>query len=284
MRDLKVGAVCMHSETGEIRGNLEKTSFYVSKASEAGAQVVCFPELSITGYTLRAPNRVYEDLGQDAVVESIISMARENNVIILAGLVETSLQTKPHISQIAAGPRGLLGVYRKTHLSPPESALYEAGQDLTVFSSEHVTFGIQLCYETHFPEISTIMALRGVDVLFLPHASPRGEPVGKMASWQRHMPSRAFDNGFFVVACNQAGTNKEGLYFPAVAMAIGPDGRIMERYTEKEEGLMVVDLKAGMLDEVRKHRMRYFLPHRRPELYREISSSAFQQSRFAAPQ
>lgn len=280
MRDLKVAAVCMHCETGEIRENLEKTSFYVSKASEAGAKVVCFPELSITGYTLRAPSHVYEDIGEGAAVESIIRTARENNVIILAGLVETLLESKPYITQIAAGPRGLLGIYRKTHLSPPESALYEAGQDFPVFSSEHVTFGIQLCYETHFPEISTIMALKGVEVLFLPHASPRGEPVEKMESWQRHMPSRAFDNGFFVIACNQAGTNREGLYFPALAMAIGPDGRIMESYTDKEEGLMVVDLKAGSIDEVRKHRMRYFLPHRRPELYREISSSVLQRSRY----
>jgi predicted amidohydrolase len=278
MRDLKVGAVCMHCETGEIRENLEKTSFYVAKASAAGAKIVCFPELSITGYTLVEPTQVYKDLGQDAVMNNLVRMAREKKVIILAGLVETSPEVKPCISQIAAGPWGLLGSYRKTHLSPPESARYEAGQDLTVFSCKQVSFGIQLCYETHFPEISTVMALKGAEVLFLPHASPRGEPKEKMESWQRHIPSRAFDNGLFVIACNQAGTNKEGLSFPAVAMAVGPDGRIIESYTGKDEGLMLVDLKAGFLDDVRKHRMRYFLPHRRPKLYTEISSSDFRQS------
>jgi predicted amidohydrolase len=278
MKDVRVGAVCMRSETGEIRENLEKTSFYVSKASEAGAGIVCFPELSITGYSLRLPDHGYEDLGQGAVMESIIRMARENNVIILAGLVEKSLPLKPYISQIVAGPRGLLGVHRKTHLAPPESMRYEAGQDLKVFSCEHVTFGIQLCYETHFPEISTVMALKGMEVLFLPHASPCGEPEGKMESWQRHIPSRAFDNGLFVVACNQAGPNGEGLSFPAVAMAVGPDGRIIKSYTGTDEELMLVDLSGSFLDAVRKHRMRYFLPHRRPELYTEISSSAFPQS------
>jgi N-carbamoylputrescine amidase len=277
MKDVRVGAVCMRSETGEIRENLEKTSFYVSKASEAGAGIVCFAELSITGYSLRATSRGCEGLGQGAVIESIIRMARENNVIILAGLVEASLKPKPYISQIAAGPQGLLGVYRKTHLSPPESAVYEAGQDLTVFSSEQVVFGIQLCYETHFPEISTVMALKGVEVLFLPHASPRGEPAEKMESWLRHLPSRAFDNGVFVIACNQAGTNKEGLSFPAVALALGPDGRIMESYTGKDEGLMLVDLKASFLDGVRKHRMRYFLSRRRPELYTELCAEPFRQ-------
>ncbi|MFO7461676.1 MAG: nitrilase-related carbon-nitrogen hydrolase [Desulfatiglandales bacterium] len=280
MRDLRVGAVCMRSETGKISKNIEKTSFYVSKASKAGADVICFPELSITGYTLLEPSRVWEDLDQDAVMESILRMARENNVVILAGLVERSDKAGPWISHIVAGPRGLLGIYRKTHLSPPESGRYEAGQDLTVFSSDLAVFGIQLCYETHFPELSTVMALRGVEVLFLPHASPRGRPAEKLESWQRHIPGRAFDNGFFVIACNQAGTNKEGLSFPAVAMALGPDGRVLETYKGKGEGLMLVDLKSSVLDEVRNHRMRYFLPHRRPQLYREVSSSASHRARF----
>jgi predicted amidohydrolase len=284
MRDFKVAAVCMHSETGEIRKNLDRTASYVSKASEAGANAVCFPELSLTGYCLQDPNRVYKELGQDAVIESVLHMARDKNVIIIAGLVERSLKDKPYISQIVAGPRGLMGVYRKTHLSPPEAEKYEAGQEITVFSNHEVTFGIQLCYESHFPEISTVMALQGVEVLFLLHASPRGEPAEKMESWLRHIPSRAFDNGVYVVACNQVGTNKEGLDFPGVAMAVGPDGRIMESYMGKEEGLMFADLHAGFLDEVRKHRMRYFLPNRRPELYREICSSAFRRSRFSSPE
>jgi len=211
-------------------------------------------------------------------------MARDENVIIIAGLVERSLKDKPYISQIVAGPRGLMGVYRKTHLSPPEAEKYEAGQEITVFSDHEVTFGVQLCYESHFPEISTVMALQGVEVLFLPHASPRGEPAEKMESWLRHIPSRAFDNGVYVVACNQVGRNKEGLDFPGVAMAVGPDGRIMESYMGKEEGLMFADLTAGFLDEMRKHRMRYFLPKRRPGLYREICSSAFHRPRFTGPE
>jgi len=275
MRDLRVAAVCMHSEIGRIRTNLDKTAFYVEKAWAAGAKVVCFPELSLTGYSLQDPNELYQELGQEGVIEKVLHMARDRKMIILAGLVERSLEDKPHISQIVAGPRGLMGIYRKTHLSPPEKGRYRAGEEIALFSDHEITFGIQLCYESHFPEISTVMALKGIEVLFLPHASPRGEPEEKMNSWLRHMPSRAFDNGFYVVACNQVGRNREGLEFAGVAMAIGPDGRVMESFAGKEERLVLAELKAGFLDEVRRHRMRYFLPGRRPELYTEVSSSAF---------
>jgi len=281
MRDLRVAVVCMRSETGKVRENLDRTASHVSKASKAGADVICFPELSLTGYSLQDPGHVYRDLGQDAVIESVLLMARQKNVIIIAGLVERSFKEKPYISQIVAGPRGLIGIYRKTHLSPPEAERYEPGQELTVFLNDEVTFGVQLCYETHFPEITTVMAVKGMEVLFLPHASPRGEPAEKMESWLRHMPSRAFDNGIYLVACNQVGKNEEGLDFPGVAMAVGPDGRVIERYAGKEESLLFADLSAGFLDEVRRHRMRYFLPRRRPELYREICSSASHRSRFS---
>ena len=280
MRDLKVAAVCMHSETGEVQKNLDKTAAYVTKASDMGANVICFPELSLTGYSLKDPSHGCGELGQYAVIERLLHMARDRNVIILAGLVERSLKEKPHISQIVAGPRGLMGVYRKTHLSPPETEKYEAGQEINVFTDHDVTFGVQLCYESHFPEISTVLALKGAEVIFLPHASPRGEPTEKMDSWLRHLPSRAFDNGLYVVACNQVGRNMEGLDFPGVAVVFGPDGRMMGNYMGKEEGLVFADLKANVLEEVRKHKMRYFLPNRRPALYRDLSSSAFRGQRF----
>ena len=47
----------------------------------------------------------------------------------------------------------------------------------------------------------------------------------------RHLPARAFDNGVFIVACNQTGTNGGGLSFPGVAMVIGPNGRVLAETT-----------------------------------------------------
>jgi N-carbamoylputrescine amidase len=114
------------------------------------------------------------------------------------------------------------------------------------------------------------MACQGADVLFFPHASPRGTPTEKLHSWMRHLTARAFDNGVFVVACNQAGDNGEGLSFPAVAVMIGPSGDLLAQDTSGREGLLVADLDASRLDHVRSHRMRHFLPHRRPELYRRL--------------
>jgi N-carbamoylputrescine amidase len=112
------------------------------------------------------------------------------------------------------------------------------------------------------------LALEGIDALFLPHASPRGTPREKAASWRRHLPARAFDNGIFVVAVNQAGENGAGLAFPGLAVALGPDGRVLAEMDDGREGLLVVDLDLESLAAVRRHPLRYFLTQRRPEVYR----------------
>jgi len=270
---MKIAAVCMHSETGEIERNLDRTEQFVSKASGLGAQLICFPELSLTGYTLNNPLDIYAGLPPDKVVKRVDEMAKGKALIVIAGFIEPSDGQKPFISQIVAGPDGLLGIYRKTHLSPQERERYEAGERIEVFRHGPINFGIQLCYEAHFPEISTVMALKGAEAIFMPHASPRGTPEEKTQSWLRHLPGRAFDNGLFVVACNQAGSTREGFTFPGVALALDPMGNLITRYAGEDEEMLIADLKRDQVKEVRGHRLRYFIPHRRPELYKRLTST-----------
>ena len=188
-------------------------------------------------------------------------------MVILAGLAEADRQEKVFATHLVVTPQGLAGIYRKLHIAPPEQSLFTAGDQVSLHSLPGLTCGIQLCYDAHFPELSTRMALEGCDLIIFPHASPRGTAKEKLASWLRHLTARAFDNGVFVAACNQVGQNGAGLEFPGVAVVVGPDGNIIRKYVANSEGLLLVDLKATLLHRVRQHRMRYFLPHRRPEIY-----------------
>ena len=100
----------------------------------------------------------------------------------------------------------------------------------------------------------------------MPHASPRGTAEEKYQSWMRHLPARSFDNGLFVVACNQIGDNRQGLTFPGVAIVLNPLGHVIAEKISQVETLLVADLKADAMQKVRDNRMRYFLPQRRSDL------------------
>ncbi len=265
--DLRIAAAVMAAPLGRTASNFERTAALARQASDAGAQLVCFPEMNLTGYSTRDAVREQARSLANPLVRQLEALAADNRMVILAGLAEADDRGRIFASQLVAVPGQAAAVYRKTHVAPPERGVFSAGDDLPLFTVNGWRFGIQLCYDAHFPELSTRMALEGAEVIFFPHASPRGTPQGKLASWSRHLPARAFDNGLFVVACNQSGRNGEGLEFPGVAVAIGPDGQTVAQDTSGQEGLLCVDLKRGALESVRGHRMRYFLPNRRPDLY-----------------
>ena len=273
MENLRIAAVCMKSLAGAIDANLDRMESFVREASERGVDIICFPELSITGYIVKDPANSLSGPPSEEIIERVARMAQEKGLLVIAGMIEIEDGEKPFISQVVAGRDGLLALYRKTHLSPPEKESYREGEGIGTFSYRDIILGVQLCYESHFPEISTLMALRGAKIIFMPHASPRGSPEEKVRSWLRHLPSRAFDNALFVVACNQVGKTPEGLSFPGAALALDPAGRIIARYAEDMENMVLADLRMDELREIREHRMKYFIPYRRPELYKELCST-----------
>jgi N-carbamoylputrescine amidase len=183
-------------------------------------------------------------------------------------MAEKGENDRTFASHLVVTPENISGIYRKIHIAPPERNLFTPGNSVPLFEVNGVKLGIQLCYDAHFPELSTRMAVDGADIIFMPHASPRGTPMEKLTSWLRHLTARAFDNSVFIVACNQVGENQNGLVFPGLAVVVGPSGKILGKETIGSEGMLVADLKSDDLSAVRDHRMHYFLPNRRPELYK----------------
>jgi N-carbamoylputrescine amidase len=109
-------------------------------------------------------------------------------------------------------------------------------------------------------------------VIFIPHASPRGTSQEKFDSWVRHLRARAFDNGLYIAAVNQAGDNEKGLIFPGLCLFIGPDGNIIYKSIDGSEGVHIVTIDKNILKAVRSHPMRYFLPNRRTDLFQSFYS------------
>jgi N-carbamoylputrescine amidase len=201
------------------------------------------------------------------ISRKLSDLAAGESICILAGLVEKDAENRIYASHLVVKPDGGIDRYRKVHIAPPEKGVFHPAASIPIFELAGVTFGIQLCYDAHFPELTIQMALRGADIIFMPHASPRGTPEEKYASWLRHLPARAYDNSVFIVACNQTGDNGMGLQFPGLAMVIDPSGSVLMKNISGDETILITDLSHTMLDNIRSHRMRYFLPNRRPELY-----------------
>jgi N-carbamoylputrescine amidase len=267
MKDIRIAAVMMNCPVGRVDDNLDRMAGWIQTAKKRGADLVCFPEMNICGYSTREVIKDSAETVPGKISQSVLELAQEFKLAILAGLLEKDAMGRVYASHLAVTPQGVAGIYRKIHIAPPETEVFSAGDAIALFKIKGIKLGIQLCYDVHFPELSTRMATDGADVIFMPHASPRGTPAQKFNSWMRHLPARAFDNGLYVVACNQTGNNQSGLNFPGLSVILDPAGRVIKKNIGGKEDMIVADLKADELEKVRGHRMRYFLPNRRPELY-----------------
>ncbi len=271
MKDIHIAVVIFRSRTGQIDRNVDRMLPWVRYARKRGAAIVCFPEMNITGYGLDERVHLIAQSNPGRITRRLQDMAKTEDVVILAGMAERDHNGRIFISHLVVEPDsecgGPLKTYRKTHLSPPEQGLYTRGDSIALFTMRGLCFGIQLCYDAHFPELASRMAVNGADVLFMPHASPRGTPGEKYQSWMRHLTARAFDNGLYVLACNAVGSSDTGLEFPGIAVGIGPSGRVAKKNLAGEEGILMLELKQEELERIRGHRMRYFLPNRRERLY-----------------
>ena len=267
MKDIRIAAAIFKSIVNQPQNNLDRMIPLIRQAKKQGTNLICFPELNVNGYSTRTPIKESAEPIPGPISRRLQQIAQEFEIVILAGMVEKDKTGRIFASHLVVTQGEISGIFRKVHIAPPEIGIFSAGNSVPLFGVDGVKVGIQLCYDAHFPELSTRMAVDGADIIFMPHASPRGTPPEKLTSWLRHLTARAFDNGVFIVACNQNGDNQKGLQFPGVAVVIDPSGEIIKKNDSGEDGIVVADLKVDALEAVRGHRMRYFLPHRRPELY-----------------
>ena len=266
MEDLRVAAVSMLSAIGNKTANLSRMEFLVRKAAQSGAQAVCFPELNISGYSLKKNQAEIAEPIPGPSSEAVWQMAQKNEVLILAGLAEKK-DGNIFISHFAASPEGILGAYRKIHLGTTEDGIFQAGEECPVFRYRGTNFGVELCFDGHFPELSTILALKGAEIIFIPHASPRESGEEKRGRWLRYLSARAYDNSVFIVACNPTGKTENGIVFPGAAVILDPKGEVCASIQGEEEEVVCADLCKGSFLKVRENPHGFFLNRRRPELY-----------------
>ena len=267
MNDLRVAAAMMRAVVGAKADNLARARALAVAAAAGGAQLLVLPEACLTGYTVRETMAPWAEPVPGPLTEALTEMAVDTGLVILAGLVETGRQQNLYLTQVMVGPSGLLGSYRKTHLGPIESHRFLPGRTLGLVDGLGCRFGLQMCYEGHFPEMTLAQALKGAEIILIPHASPREEAQVKLERWLRYLPARAYDNTVFVVACNLAGDNGGGLDFSGVALIIGPKGEVLAQAAGNKDQLVMADLKAEDLKTIKEGRMGFFLPIRRPEVY-----------------
>jgi predicted amidohydrolase len=251
--------------------NLSKALGFLDEL-KGRADIVCFPELFTTGYHLDLIGDDFYALAEPIpgpTTEWMGQQAREHKMAILGTIVERDeTQEKVlHDTTFLLDAEGrLVGKYRKSHLYPTEHRYFKAGDRLPVFDLDGLTLGVAICFEHAFPQIFTILALRGAQVVFIPSAVPVG--YGYLLSLRTR--ARAQDNQFFTVAVNRVGREGDVTYC-GLSQVVNPRGEVIAQASHADEQVLVAELDFGLIPKERKQEP--VLKNLRPELYHLLTVS-----------
>jgi predicted amidohydrolase len=291
METIRIAAVSINSPLGDVPGVLAAIERWTRQAAEQGAELVLLPELQIHGHCTPNTWQLAEPVPDGPSTLQMIRIAREFKTFLSVGLSEKENDIVFN-TQILVGPNGYIGKQRKLHLSRDEVLYYKGGREMPVFDIGKCRVGTIICYDNQFPEPARILALRGADVLLMPHAARvkmwKDTPES-MAAARRHShdyfiscyAQRARENACFAVLANQAGrAGYVDMYPPdsphqphhcGGAIVFAPDGEIIasSQRDEIRDEMVVADLSSGRLAAERSL-PNYTLRTRRPQLYGEL--------------
>jgi predicted amidohydrolase len=290
MKTMRVAAVSMNGYLGEPQRVLKSIEGWCERAAAQDVDLILFPELIIHGHCAPTTHILAEAVPDGLSTQRLIKLACQHHFYVCAGLAERERDTV-YNTQVLVGPEGYLGKQRKLHMSRDEGLYYRGGQDINVFDIAKCRVGIGICYDNEFPEVPRILALRGAEVLLMPHASrdkmwedtPDSEADARRYMHDHYLPfaMRAIENTCYVVLADQAGRagyvdhyprdHPNQPHHPGAALIFRPDGSLLASSQLKHirDEMIVATLDTAMLDQQREH-PNYHLRTRRSELFGEL--------------
>ena len=229
---------------GNKERNLKQISERAAKARKKNVDLLVFPELHLTGYTMRDEVSHLAESIPGPSTRKVESLAREHGVHIIFGMPEESeVKGVIHNTAVFVGPKGLIGRYRKIHLPThsvfEERRYYRPGQEAPVFKTVIGTIGLNICYDLYFPELPRLQALQGAQLVVCISASPGL----RRRFFEEFCLSRAMENAVYLAYVNRVGI-EEGLQFWGGSRVIAPNGSVLAqcKYDVEEFQICKVDL------------------------------------------
>ena len=261
---MKIAAAQISCELGDFDSNLAKIRDFAGGAKDLGAELIVFPEMSDTGYSMPVIQKHARRWKEGAVPE-LQKIAKKSSIGIIAGISDRDGDSIFNAQVLVSANGDGLGKYRKTHLvtAAPldERVCFSPGNEFVVCKLGDFNVGLSICYDLRFPEMArTLVVKHGANVIVNSSAWPtvRAEHLRILAL------ARAVENQSYFIIANRVGTD-DGVTLCGSSMIIDPAGTILAAASPDREELIYGEISNLVIAEVR-NRVPAF-SHRRGELY-----------------
>jgi predicted amidohydrolase len=273
----KLALAQIDSRLGDLQGNIAKHLALAEKARTLGADLVVFPELSLTGYSIKDMNW---DLAVNlerstAPLKAMLEMSR--HISILAGGVEESSSFHLYNSAFLFENGAVSTVHRKTY--PPTYGMFEElrhfskGDAVRAVSSKHGTLGVVVCEDLWHISLPYLLALQGAQIIIALVASPTrmgGNEKEFAAAATNAENQRVYARllSSYLAFCNRVGY-EDGVNFWGGSHIVGPDGEELVKAKLFDEDLVIADIDDHAVRRARRF-SRHFLDEDPALVMREL--------------
>jgi predicted amidohydrolase len=299
MEKIKISTAQFENRSGDKDFNLSKIECLAEKAALEGSHAIAFHECSVTGYSFArrlSKNEMLElaeFIPDGTSVSRLTRIAAKNNIVVLAGLFEKDSENKLYKTYVCVDKSGLVAKHRKLH--PFINPNLTPGDSYCIFDISGWKCGILICYDNNIIENVRATTLLGAEIIFMPHVTmctPSTRPGAgfvdpklwenretdptsvrlefdgmKGRKWlMKWLPSRAYDNGIYVVFSNPIGMDDDQLK-NGCSMIIDPFGDIIAECRTLGDDYVSAILTPEKLEQAGGSR---YIKARRPELYKDI--------------
>ena len=243
-RPLRIALAQIDTTVGDLEGNAQRIEQWIGRARQAGADLVAFPELALTGYPpedlLLKPSFIHDNLRH---LEKVV--AATEGIAAVIGFVDLDADI---FNAAAFASDGVLrGVYHKVYLPNygvfDEERYFQRGRRSPLFELGGVRIGVSICEDAWYPTGPiSVQADHGAELLVNINGSPYH--AGKRHLRANMIGTRASDSHAFVAWVNAVGGQDE-LVFDGNSMIFGPEGDLLAHAPSFQEALLVADLDVG---------------------------------------
>lgn len=273
---LRIALAQMEPALGDLARNVALHERLARQAARRGAQLIIFPELSLTGYLLQdLVAEVGLRVDDPRPIRPLLDMSRR--IALVVGLVEETEGHRYHNAALYLENGRIRHVHRKVYLPTygmfDEGRYFAAGDRLEAFPTSLGRMGMLICEDAWHPSTALVLAQDRADYLLVISSSPtegidRRTGLSSVSTWRNLMTVTSQLQTLFVAWVNRVGF-EDGINFAGGSCAVDPFGRMIAEAKLLEEDLVVCDLRRSEL-----RRARTFYPllrdERLPVLSREI--------------
>ncbi len=250
----RIALAQINTLVGDLTGNRQKIAEGIRRAQDIGADLVVFPELSVTGYPpedlLLKPAFLQENV---AVVRELADFTQGITAIVgFADVVDDEVYNAAAILHDGAWVDTYHKHYLPNYAVFDEDRYFRRGATFPVFQRDGVIFGVNICEDIWHPTgPADAQALQG-GARILVNMSSSPYHAGKARSRERMLATRAADNAAVVAFCNMVGGQDE-LIFDGGSLILDEHGEVIARGAQFAEDFVVADVDVGAVFRWRLH-------------------------------